>query len=102
MSTLLSLGIVITDFNPSSDLAKISPHILQPERFALHLGTHLVSRYAHIHKAFITIEQLRWSRLPAADGAGEKGHPHSFMRDGDDKRVVNVEVRTPFTLTLTP
>jgi len=79
---------------PSSDLAKISPHILLPERFALHLGTHLVSRYAHIQKAFITIEQLRWSRLPAAEGGGAKGHPHSFIRDGDDKRVVNVEVDT--------
>jgi urate oxidase len=38
--------------------------LASPERFALHLGTHLVSRYAHIHKAFITIEQLRWSRIP--------------------------------------
>jgi urate oxidase len=37
--------------------------LASPERFALHLGTHLVSRYAHIHKAFITIE-LRWSRIP--------------------------------------
>lgn len=87
--------IVTTDSikNITYYLSKISPHILHPERFALHLGTHLVSKYAHIHKAFITIEQLRWSRLPAdTPEVGEKGHPHSFVRDGDDKRIVHAEV----------
>ncbi|KAG6909535.1 hypothetical protein DXG01_016928 [Tephrocybe rancida] len=77
-------------------LAKVSPHILIPEHFALHLGTHLVSRYAHINKAFITIEQLRWSRISvnnsqAPDGA-EQGHSHAFLRDGEDKRIVKVEI----------
>ncbi|EEB91136.1 hypothetical protein MPER_10554, partial [Moniliophthora perniciosa FA553] len=69
-------------------LAKISPHILIPERFALHLGTHLVSKYGHLHKAFVTIEQLRWSRIDV----NGKQHNHSFWRDGDEKRVVKVEV----------
>ncbi|KAF7317426.1 Uricase [Mycena chlorophos] len=74
-------------------LAKISPHILIPERFALHLGTHIVSKYAHIHKAFVTVEQLRWSRIPInADGSDGGEHPHSFIRDGEEKRVVKVEV----------
>jgi hypothetical protein len=41
-----------------SDLAKISPHVLHPERFALHLGTFLVSKYAHLSKAFITVEKV--------------------------------------------
>lgn len=83
-----------------ADLAKVSPHVLIPERFALHMGTHLVSRYAHIHKAFVTIEQLRWSRIPVSAGEdtqpakeGEQGHTHAFYRDGDDKRVVHAEVR---------
>lgn len=71
-----------------SDLAKVSPHILIPERFALHLGTHIISKYSHLHKAFITVEQLRWSRIPV-DG---REHPHSFMRDGDEKRIVSVEI----------
>ncbi|RDB16404.1 Uricase [Hypsizygus marmoreus] len=84
--------VVATDSvkNITYYLAKVSPHILNPERFALHLGTHLVSRYAHIHKAFVTVEQLRWSRIPVADEA--KGHTHAFFRDGEDKRVVKVEV----------
>jgi len=69
-------------------LSKISPHILSAERFGLHLATHFVSKYAHIHKAHVTIEQLRWARI-AVDG---KPHNHSFLRDGDEKRVVNVQV----------
>ena len=71
------------------DLAKVSPHILNPEKFALHLATFFVSKYAHIHKAFVAIEQLRWARIPVDSG---KEHPHAFYRDGDDKRVVKVEV----------
>ncbi|KAJ3771679.1 uricase [Lentinula raphanica] len=83
--------IVATDSmkNITYYLAKVSPHILIPERFAIHLGTHIVSKYAHIHKAFVDIEQLRWSRIVVGtDGP----HPHSFFRDGDDKRTVKVEI----------
>ncbi|KAJ7810303.1 hypothetical protein B0H14DRAFT_3090829 [Mycena olivaceomarginata] len=67
--------VVATDSikNITYYIAKISPHVLIPERFALHLGTHLVSKYPHIHKAFVT-------------------HPHAFIRDGDEKRIVKVEV----------
>ncbi|GLB44388.1 putative catalyzes the oxidation of uric acid to 5- hydroxyisourate, which is further processed to form (S)-allantoin [Lyophyllum shimeji] len=90
--------VVATDSikNITYYLAKVSPHILVPEHFALHLGTHLVSRYAHIHKAFITVEQLRWTRIPLnntqSKAGEEKGHTHAFYRDGEDKRVVKVEV----------
>lgn len=75
------------------DLAKTSPHILHPERFALHLGTFFVSKYAHIHKAFVTIEKLRWQRIAVQEGEEAKEHPYSFFRDGDDERITNVEVR---------
>lgn len=84
--------VVATDSmkNITYYLAKVSPHILHPTRFALHLGTHLVSKYAHIHKAFVTVEQLRWARIDAgADGAP---HTHAFWRDGDEKKIVTVEV----------
>ena len=33
--------------------------IHSPERFALHLGTHIVSKYAHVHRTFVTLEKLR-------------------------------------------
>jgi len=86
--------VVATDSvkNITYYLAKTSPHILIPERFALHLGTFLVSKYAHIHKAFVTVEQLRWSRIPIGAEGQEVGHEHSFFRDGDEKRIVKVEV----------
>ncbi|KAJ7171070.1 hypothetical protein C8R46DRAFT_1349178 [Mycena filopes] len=86
--------VVATDSikNITYYIAKISPHVLIPERFALHLGMHLVSKYPHIHKAFVTVEQLRWSRIPVAGEQGPEEHPHSFIRDGEDKRIISVEV----------
>ncbi|KAI0773016.1 uricase [Trametes elegans] len=88
--------VVATDSikNIVNFLAKTSPHVLHPERFALHIGTHLVSKYAQIKKAFITLEQLRWSRIPVASGPGQTPapHPHAFYRDGDDKRTVEAEL----------
>ncbi|KAG6330781.1 hypothetical protein ID866_8306, partial [Astraeus odoratus] len=73
-------------------LAKVSPHILVPEHFALHLGTHLVAKYALINKACVTVEKLRWSRIPTRLAGQEQLHPHSFIRDGEDKRTAVVEV----------
>lgn len=86
--------IVATDSikNITYYFAKTSPHILNPEKFALHLGTFFVSKYAHIHKAFITIEKLRWTRISVGPDGQEQQHPHSFYRDGDDKRTTKVEV----------
>lgn len=82
--------VVATDSikNITYYLAKISPHILHPERFALHVGTHILAKYSHIHKAYVTIEQLRWRRIPV----GGQDHKHSFYRDGDDKRTTRVEI----------
>lgn len=84
--------VVATDSmkNITYYLAKVSPHILVPERFAVHLGTHIVSKYAHIHKAFVEIEQLRWSRISV--GKDGKPHPHSFIRDGEEKRTAKAEI----------
>ncbi|KAJ3504433.1 hypothetical protein NLJ89_g7936 [Agrocybe chaxingu] len=86
--------VVATDSikNITYYLAKVSPHILNAERFALHLGTFLVSKYAHLSKAFVTVEQLRWTRIHVAGEASPEGHSHSFYRDGDDKRVVNAVI----------
>ncbi|KAJ3505868.1 hypothetical protein NMY22_g17431 [Coprinellus aureogranulatus] len=82
--------VVATDSvkNITYFLAKTSPHILSPEKFALHIGTFFVSKYAHIHKVHVTVNQLRWSRI-TVDG---KEHRHSFYRDGEDKRVVKAVV----------
>ncbi|EIM90560.1 uricase [Stereum hirsutum FP-91666 SS1] len=90
--------VVATDSmkNITYYLAKISPHILSPTRFALHLATHLVSKYPHIHKSFVTVDQLRWTRIVTSSKEGvadlEGGHTHAFWRDGDEKKFAKVEV----------
>jgi len=84
--------VVATDSvkNTVNVLAKTSPHVLDPTLFALHIALHFVTKYDHIHKSVVSIEQLKWSRIRIGDDA--KGHKHSFVRDGDEKRIVKVEV----------
>jgi hypothetical protein len=83
--------------NNSHNNSQISPRYhrtssgLSPERFALHLGTYLVSKYAHIHRAFVSLEKLRWSHITLSGNVDP--HSHSFVRDGNDKQTVEVEVR---------
>ena len=47
-----------------------------------------MSKYAHFTKVIVRVETLRWARIDV-DG---KPHPHSFWRDGQEKRTVAVEV----------
>ena len=64
-------------------MAKQNP-VTPPELFAAILGTHFVETYKHIKTANISIIQHRWTRM-TVDG---KPHPHSFYRDGNEKRLV--------------
>ncbi|SCZ94460.1 BZ3500_MvSof-1268-A1-R1_Chr12-2g03913 [Microbotryum saponariae] len=82
--------IVATDSikNTTYLFAKQSPHVLQPESFALDLASHFVETYSHIHKAHVNVIQLKWSRIPVTG----KAHKHSFVRNGDEKRFTNVTV----------
>ena len=73
--------------NTTYIIAKQNP-ITPPEQYAAILGTHFVETYKHIHSAHITFVQHRWTRM-TVDG---KPHPHSFFRDGDEKRVVQADV----------
>ncbi|KAG8980212.1 hypothetical protein FRB90_007751, partial [Tulasnella sp. 427] len=67
--------------NTVNVLAKTSPHVLNPALFALHIGLHFVTKYDHLNKSFVEIQQFKWSRIPV----GGKDHKHSFVRDGDEK-----------------
>jgi len=69
-------------------LAKQNP-VTPPELFASILGNHFVSKYKHIHVAHISITVHKWTRMDV-DG---KPHPHSFIRDGEEKRVVEAVVK---------
>ena len=68
-------------------LAKQTP-VTPPELFAATLGTHFIETYKHIHTAHVNITQHRWTRMDI-DG---KPHPHSFYRDGAEKRLVEADV----------
>ncbi|RMJ24107.1 hypothetical protein PHISP_05035 [Aspergillus sp. HF37] len=68
-------------------LAKQNP-VTPPELFGTILGTHFITRYNHIHSARAEITTHRWTRMNI-DG---KPHPHSFYRDGNETRNVDVEV----------
>jgi len=74
--------------NTTNIFAKTSPHVLVPEAFALDLGVHYVTRYAHVHRCSVDVVQLKWSRIPVKG----KAHPWSFVRNGDDKRTASVVV----------
>ncbi|KAF2813690.1 uricase [Mytilinidion resinicola] len=69
-------------------LAKQNP-ITPPELFASVIGDHFIKTYPHIHAAHVKIIQHKWTRM-AIDG---KPHPHSFLRDGEDIRVVESVTR---------
>ncbi|KAI9038454.1 urate oxidase [Aspergillus affinis] len=81
--------IVATDSikNTIYILAKQNP-VTPPELFGSILGTHFVTKYKHIHVAHAHIVTHRWTRL-TVDG---KPHPHSFVRDSEEKRTVQVDV----------
>lgn len=73
--------------------------MLDPARFGLHLAVHMLSRYAHLTVAFVTVEQLRWARIGtgsgsdgSAGGSERVGHQHAFWRDGTERLFVEVEV----------
>jgi len=69
-------------------LAKQNP-VTPVELFASTIGDHFVKTYSHIHAAHVNIIQHKWTRM-AVDG---KPHPHSFFRDGEEIREVEVVAR---------
>jgi urate oxidase len=69
-------------------LAKQNP-VTPLELFASIIGDHFVKTYSHIHAAHIKIIQQRWARM-TVDG---KPHPHSFYRDSEETREVELVAR---------
>jgi len=80
-------GIVATDSIKNTiyiEAKKTS--VTPPELYASNLGSHFLETYSHIHTAHVKVITHRWTRM-TIDG---KPHPHSFFRDGDETRLVNV------------
>jgi urate oxidase len=68
-------------------LAKQNP-VNPPEVFGSVIGNHFIEKYKHIHGAKVHIITHRWTRM-TIDG---KPHPHSFFRDGNETRDVQIDV----------
>jgi len=81
-------NIVATDTQKQTTylMAKLHP-VNPPELFGSILAQHFLDQYSHISVAHVSIIVHRWARMDV-DGAP---HPHSFYRDSDEKRVVNVK-----------
>lgn len=83
-------NIVATDTQKQTVYVMAKQHpVNPPELFASILGNHFISQYPHIHVAHVKIVVHRWTRMEV----GGKPHPHSFLRDGEEKRVVEAVVK---------
>ncbi|KAI9158934.1 Uricase [Paramyrothecium foliicola] len=81
--------VVATDSIKNTIYIKAKEHpVTPPELYGSILGSHFIEKYGHIHAANINIITHRWSRMDI-DG---KPHPHSFIRDSEEKRNVQVRV----------
>lgn len=83
-------SIVATDTQKQTAyiIAKQNP-VNPPELYASILGQHYLDEYSWMTTAHVSVTVHRWTRL-AVDG---KPHPHSFIRDGNDKRTVEAVVK---------
>jgi len=80
--------VVATDSMKQTTYIMAKEHpVNPPELFGAILASHFVQKYKHIHTAHISIIQHRWTRMEVEG----KPHPHSFFRDGAEKRVVNAD-----------
>ncbi|PPJ51455.1 hypothetical protein CBER1_09154 [Cercospora berteroae] len=80
-------------------LAKQHP-VNPPELFASTVASHFLKQYSHITTSHVWITVHKWTRMNVAG----KPHPHSFIRDGEEKRVVyatatrnNITIRSGLT-----
>ncbi|ORY03703.1 uricase [Basidiobolus meristosporus CBS 931.73] len=77
-------------------LAKKSCNVQTIELFGHEIGQHFLNRYSHVESVYVKIIQHRWSRI----SIDQQYHSHSFFRDGDDTRRVELTVRRDGKVTV--
>lgn len=83
-------NIVATDTQKQTTYIMAKQHpVNPPELFASILGNHFIQQYSHITVAHVSIIMHKWTRMEVEG----KPHPHSFLRDGAETRVVEAVVR---------
>ncbi|KAF9577101.1 hypothetical protein BGW38_007901 [Lunasporangiospora selenospora] len=84
-------AVVATDSvkNTCYILAKNSKVVDTLELFSAEIANHFLNTYSWVEGAHVTIIRHRWARM-VIDG---KPHNHSFWRDGDETRQVDINVK---------
>ena len=81
--------VVATDSIKNTIYIKAKEHAVDPpELYGGLLGQHFLDTYSHIHAANVSVVVHRWTRMTV----GDRPHPHSFLRDGDETRRAEVRV----------
>jgi urate oxidase len=83
-------NVLPTDSQKNTCFAYASePGIGEIEDYALALARHFVADIAPVSGARVDVDEYRWDRINAAG----QGHPHSFVRAGQEVRTTSVTVQ---------
>jgi urate oxidase len=76
--------VLPTDTMKNTVYALARQHRIEsPEKFSLRLADHFLAQNPQVSRVRIEAAETLWVRLPF----GEKPHPHTFTRSGDEKRT---------------
>ncbi|KAG5674372.1 hypothetical protein PVAND_004346 [Polypedilum vanderplanki] len=64
--------------------------IKSPEDFGILLSSHFITKYAHVTKAVVNIQEVMWNRVSYGDHANSKLHNHAFIHTPICTRITNV------------
>lgn len=64
--------------------------IKSPEDFSILLCDHFLSKYKHVMKVVIEIEEMLWNRISYGEGSRQMFHNHAFVHTPICSRVTSV------------
>jgi urate oxidase len=83
-------AVLPTDSQKNTAYAFALEHgVADIETYALALATHFADEIEPVRGARVDVEEYRWQRVALADGTG---HPHAFVRAGQEVRTASVTV----------
>jgi urate oxidase len=83
-------NVLPTDTQKNTSYAFASePGIAEIEDYALSLARHFVADIEPVHTARVEVDEYPWERI----GAPAAGHPHAFVRSGQEVRTAAVTVQ---------
>lgn len=64
--------------------------IKSPEDFATLLCNHFLSKYSHVMKVVITVDEMLWNRISYGEGSTQMFHNHAFVHTPICSRATTV------------